>query len=123
MTGLRYILEGPGFFEIIFKGILTLKEVVFAVALIFICWLLYRFLGYILYFYFVKKLSHKDLDLYIDYLGNNFQYKHLGNGDKRYKWKKWFVVIKGNFDEDGKLVVNTPEPFDFFSYKSIVSFK
>ena len=123
MRVLGYFLEGPGFFELIFKSILIFKEVVFAFALIIFCWILYRLSGYILYLYLVKKMAQKDLESFISYLGSDYQYKHLGNGDKRYKWKKWFVVVKGNFDEDGRLIVSRPEPFDFFSYKSIVSFK
>jgi hypothetical protein len=123
MTSIKFLTESPGFFDIILKVLWTLKEVVSAFALIIIISFSYRFIGYLVYLYLIKKLAQKDLDFFIHYLGTDYKYKHLGNGDKRYKWEKWMVIIKGNFDEDGKLIVSKPEPFDFFSFKTTISFK
>lgn len=114
---------GPDFLELLLKIFHLLKPVFLVLFLIIVIWVGYRSIGYLIYLYLGKKIGSKDLDAFIDYLGTDYKYKYLSNGDKRYKWKKGIIIIKGNFDEDGKLIVNKPEPFVFFSFHTTVSYK
>ena len=56
--------------------------------------------------YFLRvqaKLSHGNLDMFKKVLGQNFQYKPRTNGLIRYKWSKFWITIRADFDEDGVL--------------------
>lgn len=68
------------------------------------------------------KLNEKNLEEFIQILGDNYFFKKLGDGDKRYRWVKWYILVKANFDSEGNAIYTRVEPFKFWHYKSVVSF-
>jgi hypothetical protein len=68
------------------------------------------------------KLNQKDLDVFIKTLGDKYFFKKLGHGDKRYRWVKWYIVVKANFDEEGNQISTKVEPFRLWHYGSVLSF-
>ncbi len=99
---LNYLYRvGVGFFEILIKGSSSFKGVFTFIFFILFIWIIYRLMGYLLYLYMKSKLKEKHLDDFINILGSTYFFKKLGHGDKRYRWVKWYIVVKANFDEEG----------------------
>ncbi len=121
MLNYLYIV-GVGFFEILIKGLSSFKGVFAFIFLILFVWIIYRLTGYLLYLYMKSKLEQKHLDDFIDILGSKYFFKKLGHGDKRYRWVKWYIVVKANFDEEGNQISTKVQPFRFFHYASVLSF-
>jgi hypothetical protein len=115
--------SGPGFFEIITKGLSTFQEIFLYVFFLITIWTGYRFIGYCIYFYFRLKLKNQNLDYFVKLLGNDYYFKKMGEGDKRYKWSKWYIIIKANFDNEGTQVSNIVAPFKYWHYANILSFQ
>ncbi|MBU6157471.1 MAG: hypothetical protein KGP35_00435 [Bacteroidetes bacterium] len=116
-------VKNPSFFEFLMKTFGIFKNYFLTFLILLFIWIIYKLISYFIYMFFIRKLVQKDLNYFIEFLGSNYVYKHLGNGEKRYKWKKWLIEIKGNFDEEGRLLVSRAEPLKFFSFKTIISFK
>lgn len=121
MLNYLYIV-GVGFFEILIKGSNSFKGVFTLIFLIVFIWIIYRLMGYLLYLYMKSKLEQKHLDDFINILGSKYFFKKLGHGDKRYRWVKWYIVVKANFDEEGNRISGKVEPFRFWHYTSVLSF-
>ena len=121
MLNYLYIV-GVGFFEILIKGSRSFKGFIIFFFLIVFIWIIYRLIGYLLYLYMKSKLEQKHLDEFINLLGSKYFFKKLGHGDKRYRWVKWYIVVKANFDEEGNKISGKVEPFRFWHYTSVPSF-
>ena len=121
MLNYLYIV-GVGFFEILFKGSRSFKGVFTFIFLIVLIWIIYRLMVYLLYLYMKSKLQQKQLEEFINILGDKYYFKKLGHGDKRYRWVKWYIVVKANFDEEGNKISGKVEPFRFWHYTSVISF-
>lgn len=111
-----------GIFEILLKGLKSVSPIFYFFSLAILTWTAYRFLIYLLFFYMRFKLDEKDLDGFIKILGDKYYFKKLGEGDKRYRWVKWYIVIKANFDNDGNRIYSRIQPFKFWHYSSVLSF-
>ena len=115
--------SGPGFFEIITKGLSTFQEIFLYLFFLIALWTGYRFIGYCIHIFFYFKLKNKNLDHFLKVLGNDYHFKKMGEGDKRYKWVKWYIVIKANFDSDGTPVSQVVAPFKYWHYSVVLSFQ
>lgn len=66
--------------------------------------LLYKLLT-IWYAYRLKRqLENASLPQFKETLGEHYHYKNMFNDTWRYKWKKGWIIVKGNFDANGHLV-------------------
>jgi hypothetical protein len=117
-----FILSGPSFFEILSNGFEAVSGIFYFVSYALLAWASYRFMMYIVYYFMRDKLSEKNLDEFIQVLGDGYFFKKLGDGDKRYRWAKWYVLVKANFDSEGNAIYTRLEPFKFWHYTSVVSF-
>jgi hypothetical protein len=115
--------SGPGFFEIITKGLSSFQQIFLYLFLLVIVWTAYRFVGYCIHLYFYFKLRNKTLDEFINVLGKDYFFKKLSDGDKRFKWTKWYIQIKANFDDEGSQVSRKVTPFKFWHYAVVLSFQ
>jgi hypothetical protein len=111
-----------GIFEILLKGLKSVGPLFYFLSVALLLWTAYRFLSYLLFFYIRTKLDEKDLEGFIKILGDKYYFKKLGEGDKRYRWVKWYIVIKANFDNNGNRIYTRAQPFRFWHYTSVVSF-
>jgi hypothetical protein len=114
---------GPSIFQILTRGLSAIKGNILFLFFLIIVWTAYRFLGFCVHFFFYFKLKNKNLDYFIKVLGNDYHFKKIGEGDKRYKWTKWYIVIKANFDSDGRLVSQARTPFKYWHYSVVLSFQ
>lgn len=109
-------------FEILLKGLKSVGPLFYLLSVALLLWTAYRFLSYLLFYYIRAKLYEKDLDGFVMILGDKYYFKKLGEGDKRYRWVKWYIVVKANFDNNGNRIYTRAQPFKFWHYASVVSF-
>jgi hypothetical protein len=121
MLNYLYIV-GVGFFEILIKGSRSFTGFFIFFFLIVCIWTIYRLIGYLIFLYMKSKLEQKHLDDFVNLLGSKYFFKKLGHGDKRYRWVKWYIVVKANFDEEGNKISGKVVPFRFWHYGSVLSF-
>jgi hypothetical protein len=114
---------GPSIFQILTRGLSAVQGAVMFVIFLVSIWTAYRFIGFSIHFFFYLRLKNKDLDHFVKVLGNDYYFKKMGEGDKRYKWTKWYIVIKANFDSDGRLVSQVATPFKYWHYSVVLSFQ
>ena len=114
---------GPSIFQILTRGLSAVQGVVLFVVFLISLWTAYRFIGFCIHFFFYLKLKNKNLDHFLKVLGNDYHFKKMGEGDKRYKWVKWYIVIKANFDSGGTQVSQVVAPFKYWHYSVVLSFQ
>jgi hypothetical protein len=117
-----YFLAGPSFFEILSNGFEAVSGIFYFLSYSILIWSVYRSLVYVIYFIMRSRLNEKNLEDFIRILGDDYTFKKLGDGDKRYRWVKWFGQVKANFDSEGYGIYTRIEPFKFWHYNSVISF-
>jgi hypothetical protein len=92
--------------------------------LLFAGWCLYKMFAYLTFLGLRKKLQSANLDMFKDLLGNRYQFKHISDGIRKYKWFKGFVTIRGSFNEAGELIgKKISASFNFFKLNNEVNFQ
>jgi hypothetical protein len=117
-----FFLSGPTFFEILSNGFEAVSGIFYLISYALLFWIVYRFIVYMIFYFVRAKLNEKNLEEFIQILGDSYFFKKLGDGDKRYRWVKWYVLVKANFDSEGNAIYTRAEPFKFWHYASVVSF-
>ena len=117
-----FILSGPSFFEILSNGFEAVSSIFYLISYALLFWIVYRFIAYMVFYFVRAKLNEKNLEEFIQILGDKYYFKKLGDGDKRYRWVKWYVLVKANFDSEGNAIYTRVDPFKFWHYTSVVSF-
>ncbi len=117
-----FILSGPSFFEILSNGFEAVSSIFYLISYALLFWIVYRFIAYMVFYFVRAKLNEKNLEEFIQILGDKYYFKKIGDGDKRYRWVKWYVLVKANFDSHGNPIYTRVEPFKFWHYTSVVSF-
>jgi len=108
--------------KLIQKAFDALWPMFYGLSVALMIWAGYKSLVWGLLWILKKQLRNRNLEGFKKLLGNNYKAKSLGEGDKRYKWNKWFFAVKANFDNEGNLICNFIEPVHFWSVKSVLSF-
>jgi hypothetical protein len=108
--------------ELIQKAFAALWPMFYGLSVALMIWAAYKSFIWMFLWFLKNKLRSRSLDDFKRVLGNNYQAKSLGEGDKRYKWNKWFFAVKANFDNEGNLVCSFIEPVHFWSLQSVLSF-
>ncbi|HRF25957.1 MAG TPA: hypothetical protein PKW54_01365 [Ferruginibacter sp.] len=81
--------------------------------LLMICvfaYILYWLFAILYFFWLSVSLQKADIDKFREVLGGKCQYKYVNNEIRRYKWDKYWVVLRAHFTDDGKRV---KKPFRF----------
>ena len=108
--------------ELIQKAFAALWPTFYGLSIALMIWAFYKTSIIMLLWVLKMRLKKKDLDGFKKILGNSYKAKSLGQGDKRYRWNKWFFSVKANFDNEGNLICNFIEPVRFWSFRSVLSF-
>lgn len=108
--------------KLIQKTLAAIWPFFYTIFLLLSIWAAYKSIIWIALWFLKQRLRKKNLEGFKQILGNNYQAKSLGEGDKRYKWNKWFFAVKANFDNEGNLVCSFIEPVHFWSLQSVLSF-
>ena len=99
-----------------------MHKIFFLVLSLLLVGVIYKGLSF-LYFQRLKhKLKDGDIDTFKKLLGQNYQYRDLYNGLTRCKWFKGWLVIKANFNEEGKLICSRIIPYNFLRLRSEMLF-
>jgi hypothetical protein len=108
--------------ELIQKSLAVIWPMFYGLSVALMIWAAYKSIIWIALWFLKQRLRKKNLEGFKQILGNNYQAKSLGEGDKRYKWNKWFFAVKANFDNEGNLVCSFIERVHFWSLQSVLSF-
>jgi len=108
--------------KLIQKAFAALMPFFYSLSIVLFVWAGYKSLIWMILWFLKRHLRRKNLEEFKKVLGTNYKAKSLGEGDKRYKWNKWFFAVKANFDNEGNLICNFIEPVHFWSVKSVLSF-
>lgn len=108
--------------ELIQKSVAALRPFFYGLFILLFVWTAYKFLIWMLLWFLKRRLRKRNLEDFKKILGNNYQAKSLGDGDKRYNWNKGLFAIKANFDNEGNMMCNFIEPVKFWSLQSVLSF-
>ena len=108
--------------ELIKKAFAALWPMFYGLSVALMIWAVYKSLIWMVLWFLKLRLRNRNLDGFKKLLGNNYQAKSLGEGDKRYKWSKRIFAVKANFDQEGNLVCSFIEPVRFWSLQSVLSF-
>lgn len=108
--------------ELIQKTFTALWPFFYGLSILLFIWAGYKSLIWMILWFLKRRLRKRNLEEFKKILGNKYQAKSLGEGDKRYKWNKWLYAVKANFDNEGNLIYNFIEPGKFWSIKSVLSF-
>ena len=108
--------------KLIQKTLAAIWPFFYTIFLLLFIWAAYKSIIWIALWFLKQRLRKKNLEGFKQILGKNYQAKSLGEGDKRYKWNKWFFAVKANFDNEGNLVCSFIEPVRFWSFQTVLSF-
>ncbi len=61
----------------------------------------YKLVGFLYYQRIKVRLQTADLKTFLEILGTKYQYKPFANGVTRYRWNKFWIIIKSDFDYNG----------------------
>ncbi len=100
-----------------------MNNLIFVICGFIIIWGLYKVFTFIHFRRLKNILNGTDIDAFKKMLGNKYQYKTLSNGLLRCKWSNWLIIVKANFNEEGKLICRRIKPYNIFRLKSEILFK
>jgi hypothetical protein len=89
----------------------------------FASWSFYKLISFFVYLAVSKKLKRGDLYTFTTVFGDNYSYRFLENGSRRYRWKKRLLVIKATFDSKDKLDFERILPYNIFTFYTEIVFK
>lgn len=87
-----------------------------------IIWCIYKLFTFLLFQRLKNKLRDSDIDVFKKMLGEKYKYRTLTNGLLRCKWSNPILIVKANFDEEGKLICTKIQPYNIFRLKFELSF-
>lgn len=76
--------------------------------------LFYKLLSFLYYYFYLRRrLDNATLDTFKKILGTSFRQREVYTGVVRLKWLKYWGVIRGTFDKEGKLIEDDKPACDF----------
>ncbi|MFT3911793.1 MAG: hypothetical protein QM737_20380 [Ferruginibacter sp.] len=89
------------------------KPIIYLWSLIAII-ILYLAFTFLLFLRLKFKLRNADLEMCKKQLGPNYKYRQDTKGLTKYKWVLGLMIVRGCFDETGKLIECEIKPYRFF---------
>ena len=108
--------------DLIQKTLSVMSPFFYLLSVLMASWTSYKMLMWAFLWLLRKRLQGGTLEDFKKVLGDNYQAKKLGEGDKRYKWEKRLFCVKANFDSEGNMIFNMIDPMKFWSLRSELSF-
>ncbi len=99
-----------------------MNRIVFIISGLLLFWCSYKLITFLIFQRLKSKLKGADIRVFIRFFGKKYQYRMLNNGLLRCKWSNGWLIVKANFDEEGKLICNEIISFKFFRLKSEILF-
>jgi hypothetical protein len=95
----------------------------FPLSISLVTWCFYKLISFFIYLAVSKKLKQGDLHTFTTIVGDNYSYRFLENGARRYRWRKRLLVIKATFDSNDKLAFERILPYNIFTFYTEIIFK
>lgn len=97
-------------------------SILFLLSLIIALWFVFKIISFSIYLKFKRKLCDADFATFTTVLDDNYVFRFLDEGNRRYKWSKGLLTVKATFNNNDKLIYKEILPFHFFKLKIEVIF-